>query len=164
MIIIPTGALYPLKSFNVYLQLLTSMWNISLRRNRKEAKTVTNLRIMKSESEVTQSCPPTLCDPMDCSPPGSSVYGVLQARILEWVAISFSRESSRPRDWTQVSHTVDRRFTVWATREVSTLNIHWKDWSSNTLAIWCKQSTHWKTAWCRERLKAKGEGDSREDG
>ena len=42
-----------------------------------------------SESEVTQSCP-TLCDPMDCSPPGSSVHGILQARILEWVAISFS--------------------------------------------------------------------------
>ena len=44
-----------------------------------------------------QSCP-TLCDPMDCSPPGSSVYGILQARILEWVAISFSRGFSRPRD------------------------------------------------------------------
>ena len=45
-----------------------------------------------------------LCDPMDCSPPGSSVHGILQARILEWVAISFSRGSSRPRDQTQVSH------------------------------------------------------------
>ena len=44
----------------------------------------------ESESEVAQSCP-TLCDPMDCSPPGSSVHGILQARILEWVAISFSR-------------------------------------------------------------------------
>ena len=50
--------------------------------------------------EVTQSCP-TLCDPMDCSLPGSSVHGILQARILEWVAISFSRGSSRPRDRTQ---------------------------------------------------------------
>ena len=46
-----------------------------------------------SESEVAQSCP-TLCDPMDCSPPCSSVHGILQARILEWVAISFSRGSS----------------------------------------------------------------------
>ena len=44
----------------------------------------------------------TLCDPMDCSPPGSSVHGIFQARILEWVAISFSKESSWPRDWTQV--------------------------------------------------------------
>ena len=46
---------------------------------------------------VAQSCP-TLCHPMDCSPPGFSVHGILQARILEWVAISFSRGSSRPRD------------------------------------------------------------------
>ena len=44
-------------------------------------------------SEVAQSCP-TLCDPMDCSPPGSSVHGILQARILEWVAISFSRNAT----------------------------------------------------------------------
>ena len=45
---------------------------------------------LKSESEVAQSCP-TLCDPMDCSLPGSSLHGILQARVLEWVAISFSR-------------------------------------------------------------------------
>ena len=51
---------------------------------------------------VTQSCW-TLCDPMDCSPPGSSVCGILQARILEWVAIPFSKGSSWPRDWTRVS-------------------------------------------------------------
>ena len=53
---------------------------------------------------VTQSCP-TLCDPVDCSQPGSSVHGILQASILEWVAISFSRRSSRLRDWSQVSCT-----------------------------------------------------------
>ena len=46
-------------------------------------------RKVKSEGEVTQSCP-TLCDPMDCSPPGSSVHGTLQARVLEWVAFAFS--------------------------------------------------------------------------
>ena len=50
-----------------------------------------------------QSCH-TLCDPMDCSPPGSSVHGILQARILEWVAISFSRRSSQPRDQTCISY------------------------------------------------------------
>ena len=50
---------------------------------------------------VTQSCP-TLCDPMDYSPPGSSVHGIFQERILEWVAISFSMESSQPRDRTHV--------------------------------------------------------------
>ena len=63
----------------------------------------------ESESEVAQPCL-TLCDPMDCSLPDSSVYGVFQARILEWVAISFSRRFSQPRDWTQVSHIVGRCF------------------------------------------------------
>ena len=69
----------------------------------------------KKESEVAQSCLP-LCDPMDCSLPGTSVHGIFQARILGWVAISFSRGSSRPRDQTWVSRIVGRRFTVWATR------------------------------------------------
>ena len=66
--------------------------------------------VSESESEVAQSCP-TLCDPMDCSPPGSSVHGIFQARLLEWVAISFSSRSSQPRDRTRVSHTAGRRFT-----------------------------------------------------
>ena len=72
----------------------------------------------KSEwvSEVAQSCL-TLFDPMDRSSPGSSVHGIFQARVLEWVAISFSRGSSQPRDWTWVSCTAGRRFTIWATRE-----------------------------------------------
>ena len=70
----------------------------------------------ESESEVIHSCP-TLCDPVDCSPPGSSVHGILQARVLEWVAISFSRGSSRPRNWTWVSRIEGRRFALWATRE-----------------------------------------------
>ena len=68
-------------------------------------------------SEVVQSCL-TLCDPVDYSPPGSSVHGILQARILEWVAISFSRGSSWPRDQTQVSRIAGRRFNLWATRVV----------------------------------------------
>ena len=59
----------------------------------------------------------TFCDTMDCNPPGSSVHGILQARILEWVAIPFSRGSSQPRDWTQVSCNEGRFFTIWATRE-----------------------------------------------
>ena len=62
--------------------------------------------------EVAQLCL-TLCNPMDCSLPGFSVHGTSQARILEWVAISFSRRSSRPRDWTRVCHIVGRHFTVW---------------------------------------------------
>ena len=71
----------------------------------------------KSESEVSQSCL-TLCNPVDYSLPGSSIPGIFQARILEWVAISFSRRFSQPRDGTQVSRVVGRRFTIWATGEV----------------------------------------------
>ena len=55
---------------------------------------------------------------MDCSLPDSSVHGIFQAILLEWMAISFSSGSSWPKDWTQVSCIVDRRFTVWATGEV----------------------------------------------
>ena len=76
-----------------------------------------------SESEVAQSYL-TLCDPMDCSLPGSSVHGIFQARILEWVAISFSRGSFRPKDRTQVSRIIGRRFIIWATREVHLQGYH----------------------------------------
>ena len=60
-------------------------------KKRKKLTTIEHLLSEKSESEVAQSCP-TLCDPVDYSPPGSSIHGILQARILEWVAISFSRD------------------------------------------------------------------------
>ena len=71
---------------------------------------------MKVKVLVAQSCP-TLRDPMDCSPSGLFVHGISQARILEWVAISFSRGYFWPRDQTCALH-VDRKFsTLWATRE-----------------------------------------------
>ena len=60
---------------------------------------------------VTESCPP-LCDSMEYSPPGSSVHGIVQARILEWVAITFSRGSSQPRDQIHISCIEDRFFTI----------------------------------------------------
>ena len=66
------------------------------------------------ESEVAQSCP-TLCDPMDCSLSGSSIQGIFQARVLEWIAISFSRGSSQPRNRTRVSCIAGTFFTDWAT-------------------------------------------------
>ena len=66
--------------------------------------------------EVTQSCL-TLCNPMDCSLQGSSVHWIFQARVLEWVSISFSRGSSWPRDQNQVSCIAGRHFTIWATWE-----------------------------------------------
>ena len=72
---------------------------------------------LKRESEVAQLCP-TLCDTKDGSLPGSSIHGIFQARVLEWVATSFSRGSSQPRDRTWVSRIVGRYFTIWATREV----------------------------------------------
>ena len=65
---------------------------------------------------VAQSCQ-ILCHPMNCSPPGFSVHGFLQARTLEWFAIPFSRGSSQPRDWTLVSCIAGRFFTIWATGE-----------------------------------------------
>ena len=83
-------------------------------------------------SEVAQSCP-TLCDPMDCSLPGSSIHGIFQARVLEWVAISFSRGSSQPEDRTQVSHIAGRRFAVWATRESLFLSTDWNSFHTSRL-------------------------------
>ena len=68
---------------------------------------------------VIQSCP-TLCDPMDCSLSGSSVHGILQARILERVSMPSSRGSSQPGDWTWVSCITSKFFTIWATREAHT--------------------------------------------
>ena len=73
--------------------------------------------------KATQSCP-TLCDPMDYNLPGSSVHGILQARMMEWVTIPFSMGSSWPRDQTQVSCAAGRFLTVWATREAF-LFINW---------------------------------------
>ena len=69
--------------------------------------------------KVTHLCP-ALFDPMDCSLPGSSVLGILQSRILEWVAVPSSRGSSWPRDWTRVSCIAGRFFTIWATRKAQT--------------------------------------------
>ena len=68
---------------------------------------------------------------MDCSPPSFSIHGTLQARILEWVAISFSRGSSRPRDRTQVSHVAGRRFNLCTTW----LNIYYQNLSKFTQIV-----------------------------
>ena len=83
---------------------------------------------------VTQLCP-TVCDPMDPNPPGPSIHGILQTRILEWVAISFSRASSQPRLWTQVSHITGRVFTVRATREARNDFIWQEIFSKNVTMI-----------------------------
>ena len=74
------------------------------------------------------------CDPMDCGPPGSSVRGILQARILEWVAISFSRGIFPTQGLHWVSCTAGRFFTVWATREAP--SAHCQPQMSNRAWIW----------------------------
>ena len=105
------------KVYHIYLN-IPLWWAFSLtfkyllQKRRKE-----RLQLSDYESEVAQSWP-TLGNPMDYSLPGFSVYGILQARVLKWVAISFSRGSSHPRDWSRVSCIVGRCFTIWATREV----------------------------------------------
>ena len=112
---------------------------------------------------VMQSCL-TLCDPVDHRPPGFSVHGILQAKILEWVAISFSRGSSQPRDQTWVSCVAGRFFTTWDTREPWSLVEEWAGpWreliarrqvghSSGPVAArrrgWCKQQLFWKGHFC----------------
>ena len=105
------------------VQLLVTPWTVayqappSMGFSRQEYWSAVPLSsLSESESEVTHSCP-TLCNPMDCSLPGSSLHGILQARVLKWVAISFSRGSSGPRDRTRVSCIPGRHFKLWATRE-----------------------------------------------
>ena len=68
---------------------------------------------------------------MDCSPPGFSVRGILQTRMLEWVAILFSRTSSRSKDWTRISCIAGRFFTIWATREAQRVAAKWFFWHLN---------------------------------
>ena len=91
----------------------TKMWPMLHTKGHKRQRS--NWEKVKSESEVAQSCL-TLCDPMYHSLPGFSIHGIFQATVPEWVAISFSRESSVPRDRTQVSRIAGRCFTLWATR------------------------------------------------
>ena len=104
---------------------------------------------------VAQSCL-TLCNPMNCNMPDSSVCGILQARILEWVAISFSRRSSQSRDQTRVTCIAGKFFTIWATREVSfsfkIFNHHLKplirllsQWIQPQLRIQTLVETFWNT-------------------
>ena len=80
---------------------------------------VCRFQLLQELMPCGQLCP-ILCDSMDHSPPGSSVLGISKARVLEWIAISFSRGSSWPRDPTRVSHvsyTAGEVFTHWAIRE-----------------------------------------------
>ena len=93
--------------------------------------------------KVTQSCS-SLCNPMDYT-----VHGILQARTLEWVAIPFSRGSSQPSDWIQVSHIADRFFTSWATGKPKNIGV-----GSLSLLQWIfpTQESNWGHLHCRHIL------------
>ena len=90
------------KLLNVSLLHFSFLKN-SKKKKKKKVKSLSHVRLF-----VT---------PMDCSLPGSSVHGILPGNVLEWVAISFSRASSQPRDQTQFYHIAGRCFTIWVTRE-----------------------------------------------
>ena len=113
----------------------------------------------ESESELIQSFL-TLCDSMDCSPPFCFVYGIFQAGILEWVAISFSRGSSWLRNQTRVSCIAGRFFTNWAIREAlimaaiqkSTRNKCWRGCGEKGTLLhcwweWKLVQPQWRTVW-----------------
>ena len=106
-------------------------------------------------SEVAQSCP-TLCNPMDCSLPGSSLHGILQARVLEWVAISFSRGSSWPRDQTQVSRIPGKRFNLWATREahqyIILSNLKYNIFWPSLMVVWIRICLPMQGTWVQSSV------------
>ena len=95
--------------------------NMNMLRNCPNCPKPKQYTVYSSVVLVAQSCL-TLCVPMDCSPPGSSVHGILLARILGWIAMLSSKISSWPRDRTWVSCIAGRLFTIWATREAVVKN------------------------------------------
>ena len=88
-----------------------NFWQLKSRENKEKKKERERICKIYVKVKVAQLCP-MLCDPMDYTD-----HGILQGRILEWVAFPFSRGSSQPRGQTQVSHIAGRSFTSWATRE-----------------------------------------------
>ena len=100
-------------------------------RQAREWESIIMRRKKKKKVKVAYFCP-TLCDPKDCSPLGSTVHGILQARILEWVAIPFSRGSSQSRDQTWVSCIADRFFSISATKEA----LQWEEKNHQTSFEW----------------------------
>ena len=101
---------------------------------------------IRSSAELLQSCL-TFCNPLDCSPPGSCIHGILQGRILERGTIYSSRGSSQPRDRTQGSHTAGRFFTVWSTRKLPTFgnSLEISDYICAQFVEQCIKITFWDT-------------------
>ena len=115
---------------------------------------VQSQRKVKSESEVPQSCP-TLFDPMDCSPPGSSIHGIFQARVLEWVAISFSKNCYK--QWINIASGScafsKPSLYIWKSSVHILLKPSLKDFEHNLVSMWNKHNcmvawTFFSTALC----------------
>ena len=115
--------------------------NISFSRESSQARDWTHIsftgrqtlslgRLLTWSVKIAQLCL-TLCDPVNCSPPGSSVHGILQARIMEWVAVPFSRGSPQPKDGPQVSRIAGGFLTIWATWEIK------KTTKKEQFLCWC---------------------------
>ena len=106
--------------------MLLSMWQL---------KNIKQINRASVRSSLVTKLLRLFCHPVDCGPPGASVHGILQSRVMQWVAISFSSGSSWPRDRTQVSHIAGSFFTIWATREAQPWHLiritrdHWEDFS-----------------------------------
>ena len=97
---------------------LSTLWEIGKDRKPGMLQSMGSKRVRHNwVTELQQCCVWLLWDPMNCSLPVSSVLGISQARVLEWVAFPFSRGSSQPRDRTQVSYIAGRFFTSWATNQ-----------------------------------------------
>ena len=96
---------------------------------------------------------------MDCSPPGSSVHGILQARILEWVTISFSRGSSWPKNRTRVSCIGGRCFNLWATREALESERERQRFILRNWLTWLWKLASPKSVGCTEKLHILERGD-----
>ena len=103
------------------------------------------------ESEVAYSCP-TLCKPIGCSLPSSSIHGIFQARVLEWVAISFSRGSSQSRDQTQVSRITGRRFSCYYFKKIFCSYSSWI-MKLNLHSVDCKRNPSIELIWLQQRLR-----------
>ena len=116
---------------------------------------------------VAQPCP-TLGNPMDCSPPGSSVHGILWARILQWVAIPFSRGSSWSRDWTHVSSCIAGMFfTTWAARKAPICLYLWENKCKQASSYRCPrrptaQKSQLQREWTPNWLSVKSSGQKKQ--
>ena len=104
---------------------------------------------------VTQLCL-TLCHPVNCRPPGSSIHEILQARILAWVAMPFYKGSSQPRDWIGVSRIAERFFTIWANGE--TFNLPSRAWHRAPKSLDFPMMSSITASWGNLRLRAGCQG------